>query len=381
MFPHNSGVTAESWKTPSSALDPHRVDTTRELWFLTELSPDFGAVRNIAIHSSPFTIGRRHDQQLFLEAASVSAKHAQIVEEEHRLLVTDLVSTNGTYVNGSRIREATELKENDLVQFAQLAFRVNRRTAEFDAHTQSEHLHDQALSLVQFDKLMNDRAVTPFYQPIVDMRTLRVVGQEVLARSRIYGLEMPLAMFQAAAQLDLAVELSRMLRWEGIRYFASLPDPPLLFVNTHPREISAPGLIESLKEIRKVSPRQPLVLEIHEAAATSALSMRELSSALRDLEIRLAYDDFGAGENRLIELSEAPPDFLKFDMILVRDLDASEQRQLLLASLLKVTQDLNVTSIAEGVETPAEADACQRVGFDLAQGFHYGRPAPAAHLV
>jgi EAL domain-containing protein (putative c-di-GMP-specific phosphodiesterase class I) len=188
-------------------------------------------------------------------------------------------------------------------------------------------------------------------------------------------------MFQAAAQLDLAEELSRMLRWEGIRYFASLPDPPLLFVNTHPREILALGLIDSLKEIRKVSPRQPLVLEIHEAAATSASSMLELRSALRDLDIRLAYDDFGAGENRLMELIEAPPDFLKFDMILVRDLDASEQRQSLLASLLKVTRDLNVTSVAEGIETPAEAEACQRVGFDLGQGFHYGRPAPAVHLV
>jgi EAL domain-containing protein (putative c-di-GMP-specific phosphodiesterase class I) len=109
--------------------------------------------------------------------------------------------------------------------------------------------------------------------------------------------------------------------------------------------------------------------------------MRELRSALRELDIRLAYDDFGAGENRLMELIEVPPDFLKFDMILVRDLDASVQRQLLLASLLKVTQDLNVTSVAEGIETLAEAEACLRVGFDLAQGFHFGRPAPAAHLV
>ncbi len=381
MFPHNTGVAAESWKTPGNAIDLHHADKVRDMWFLTELSPDFGAVRSFAIHSSPFTIGRRHDQQLFLEATTVSAKHAQITEDADRLVVTDLGSTNGTYVNGCRIRIGTELKENDLVQFAQLTFRVSRRRAEFDAHTRSEHLHDKALSLVQFDKLMNDRAVTPFYQPIVDMRTLQVVGQEVLARSQIYGLEMPIAMFQAAAQLDLAVELSRMLRWEGIRYFASLPDPPLLFVNTHPREMSAPGLIDSLKEIRKVSPRQPLVLEIHEAAATSATSMRELRSALRELDIRLAYDDFGAGENRLMELIEVPPDFLKFDMILVRDLDASEQRQLLLASLLKVTQGLNVTSVAEGIETPAEAEACLRVGFDLAQGFHYGRPAPAAQLV
>jgi EAL domain-containing protein (putative c-di-GMP-specific phosphodiesterase class I) len=381
MVPQSPSATTENWGSPSLPCRPHRADSARDLWFLTGLLSEFGTVRNVPIHSSPFTIGRRHDQRLRLEGATVSGQHAQITEHERRLLISDLGSTNGTYVNGHRIHRVTELKEDDLVQFAQFAFRVKRQTAEFDDHTQSEHMHDQALSLVQFDKLMNERAITPYFQPIVDMRTLRVVGQEVLARSRIYGLEMPLAMFQAAAQLDLAVELSRMFRWEGIRYFASLPDPPLLFVNTHPHEISTPGLIDSLTAIRKVSPRQPLVLEVHEAAATSASSMRELHAALRELKILLAYDDFGAGENRLIELIEAPPDFLKFDMVLVRDLDASEHRQQLLASLLKVTQDLHIISVAEGIETAAEAEACQRAGFELAQGFFYGRPAPAAQPV
>ena len=108
--------------------------------------------------------------------------------------------------------------------------------------------------------------------------------------------------------------------------------------------------------------------------------MRELHAELRELDMRLAYDDFGAGENRLVELVEAPPDFLKFDISLVRDLDVSEHRQQLLASLLKVTRDLNITSVAEGIETAGEAEACQRAGFELAQGFFFGRPAPAAQL-
>jgi EAL domain-containing protein (putative c-di-GMP-specific phosphodiesterase class I) len=380
MVPHNVPNAACNRSSTSATVGPHRADTAVDVWYLTELSKEFGAARNIAIHSSPFTIGRRHDQHLFLATATVSAQHAQLEMVEQRLAVTDLGSTNGTYVNGCRIRGATELKDDDLVQFAEFAFRVNRRTAELETPTQSRDQFRQALSLVKFDKLMNDSAVTPYYQPIVEIRTSQVVGHEVLARSRITGLEMPLAMFQAAAQLDLSVELSRMLRWEGIRYFISLADALPLFVNTHPSEISKPGLIESLEEIRKVKPRQPLVLEVHEASATNSSAMRELRAALRDLGIRLAYDDFGAGENRLMELTEAPPDFLKFDMTLVRDLDVSENRRLLLASLLKATKDLNVTSVAEGIETAAEAEACQEVGFDLAQGFHYGRPAPAAHF-
>jgi EAL domain-containing protein (putative c-di-GMP-specific phosphodiesterase class I) len=359
----------------------HCSDSIQALWFLTGQLSASGAIRSLPIHSNPFTVGRRQDQHLCLELATVSAVHAEIADREGRLFVSDLGSTNGTYVNGRRIERSTELKENDIVQFASLPFRMRRQSSSFEARTLSGQLCDQALSLVQFDRLMNERAVTPYYQPLVDVHTLRVVGQEVIARSQIYGLEMPDAMFQAAAQLDLSVELSRMFRWEGIRCVASLPEPPMLFVNTHPCELTEPGLVESLQEIRKVSPRQPLVLEVHEAAATSASSMRELRRQLQDLNIQMAYDDFGAGRNRLIELIEVPPDYLKFDMGLIRNLEASQPRQQLLASLFQLTRELNILTVAEGVETAGEADACREVGFDLAQGFFYGRPAPAQQRV
>ncbi|HEY2826011.1 MAG TPA: EAL domain-containing protein [Pirellulales bacterium] len=364
---------------PLPYYSAHRGESAHILWFLTGQLSESGAIRSLPLHSSPFTVGRRRDQHLCLELATVSARHAEIVERDGRLFVSDLESTNGTYVNGKRIDRSTELKENDIVQFASLPFRTRRQSSSFEARTLSGQLCDQALSLVQFDRLMNDRAVTPYYQPLVDVHTLRVIGQEVLARSQIFGLEMPDAMFQAAAQLDLSVELSRMFRWEGIRCVASLPEPPMLFVNTHPSELTEPGLIESLQEIRKVSPRQPLVLEVHESAATSASSMRELRRHLQDLDIQMAYDDFGAGRNRLVELIEVPPDYLKFDITLIRNLEESQPRQQLLASLVKLTRDLNILTVAEGVETAGEADACREVGFDLAQGFYFGRPAPAQH--
>jgi EAL domain-containing protein (putative c-di-GMP-specific phosphodiesterase class I) len=78
-------------------------------------------------------------------------------------------------------------------------------------------------------------------------------------------------------------------------------------------------------------------------------------------------------------LIEVPPDYLKFDITLIRNLEESQPRQQLLASLVKLTRDLNILTVAEGVETAGEADACREVGFDLAQGFYFGRPAPAQH--
>jgi EAL domain-containing protein (putative c-di-GMP-specific phosphodiesterase class I) len=105
--------------------------------------------------------------------------------------------------------------------------------------------------------------------------------------------------------------------------------------------------------------------------------MRKLKSILRDLDIGLAYDDFGAGPARLVEIVEVPPDYLKFDMQLIKDIDqATASRQQMLQALVKMMHDLGITTIAECIESEAEGVACQQLGFDLGQGFFYGKPAP-----
>ena len=203
--------------------------------------------------------------------------------------------------------------------------------------TVHEDACDRALALVQFDKLMAEHAVTPFFQPIVSMATREIVGYEVLARSRLFGLEMPKEMFHVAAELNLEIELSVMLRWEGVLAGQAFPGRPHLFLNTHPRELAEPGLLASLVSLREAYPDQPLTLEIHESAVADAAWMAEIRPQLSQLNIGLAYDDFGAGQSRLNELSETAPDCVKFDMSLVRDIDAaSPQRQEVVATLVQM---------------------------------------------
>ena len=110
--------------------------------------------------------------------------------------------------------------------------------------------------------------------------------------------------------------------------------------------------------------------------------MRELRASLTALDIQLAYDDFGAGQARLNELTEVPPDILKFDMILVHNIDkVSSDRQQMIAALVNMVRKLGITPLAEGVETAAEANMCIELGFELAQGYHFGRPVPMSKIV
>lgn len=104
----------------------------------------------------------------------------------------------------------------------------------------------------------------------------------------------------------------------------------------------------------------------------------EWRDALEALEMELAYDDFGAGQARFIELAEVPQHVLKFDITLVQGIpSAGPQRQNLLATLLRMTPDLGIASLAEGVECQEEADTCRQFGFQLAQRFFFGKPASA----
>ena len=105
-------------------------------------------------------------------------------------------------------------------------------------------------------------------------------------------------------------------------------------------------------------------------------TIKMLRLVLTDLNMKLAYDDFGAGQARLNELVEARPDYLKFDRKLIAGLNsANTSRQQLVQSLVTMSKQLGITTLAEGVETAEEAAACKQIGFELMQGFYFGKPA------
>lgn len=352
--------------------------TATTVWFLVGPLDQGETVRHVPLYTFPFQVGRRQDLALSLPSKAVSGLHAELFEVAGNLVLRDLGSTNGTYLNGQPATTPIPVGEDDLIQFADLAFRVRRQAADNDTRTIREDLCDRAMALVQFDKLMAGRAATPFFQPIVKLGSLEIQAYEVLGRSKLFGLESPYDMFRVAAQLNLEVELSRMLRWEGISAGLALGEAVHLFVNTHPRELTEEGLLDDLAEMRRSYAGPALTLEIHESALTDVAQVARLKTELTALDIRLAYDDFGAGQSRLNELAACPPHYIKFDMSLIRGIDeGNAQRQQLLETLVRMVHDQGVVTLAEGVETAGEHEVCRQLGFALGQGFHYGRPAPA----
>jgi len=363
------------------------------LWVLESRTGNGGSLQRTPVQPLPFRIGRSAGLQLVLQSAHVSKAHAEIYTDGLALRVRDLGSRNGTFLNREQVTDSS-LHEGDVLHVGDYEFRVARdlpedgegddegtlvRTTLVRIAPLSRHFVAEA-ALVR--ALLDEGAVTMFFQPIVTLPTARVAAYEALGRGTMPGLpESPVELFDLAAALGPAAqaELSRLFRRRAVALVRHRPEPPLLFLNTHPAELEAPeGLIRSLEELRAFAPALDLVLEIHESALAQPDFIGWLRGRLLEMNVGLAYDDFGAGQARLLELAEAPPDYLKFDRRFVAGLDhAPISRQRLVASLVAASRELLVKTLAEGVETAEEAAACMRAGFSHAQGYYFGGPVPA----
>lgn len=351
-------------------------------WFLSGQISETEPLRRFQLHTFPFSIGRKTESSLCLPVGCISKDHAELFAEGSSIGLRDLNSTNGTYVNGEQLLGETMLKENDIIQFATIVFRVGSAQVATDHHTIQEDVCDQALAMIQFERLISDGGLHPHFQPIVKLEDQERIGYEVLGRSRLFGLQSPHEMFHAASQLNLEAQLSEAFRDRGVEIGKQFPTSMNLFVNTHPKELDHPELYNSLVTLREMAPEQTITLEIHEGASTNMTMMRKLCAVLKDLDIKLAFDDFGVGRARLVELGEVRPDFLKFDMKLTQNInDAPSKRQELVALFATMVNNLGIKTLAEGVETRECHQILLEMGFQLGQGFYYGRPSPIGKYI
>lgn len=346
-------------------------------WILLAHLQEHAPPQRMPVQNQPFTVGRHSKNTLTVSNGTVSGRHAELILAGNDMLVRDCESTNGTLLNGRRIKDVEVLNDGDILHFGNVMLTVRKDHGQTLDNTAPLEFVSEAIAQVQFDSLLSRPGVEPCFQPIINLVTQQRTGYEVLTRSHMTGLETPAKMFKIAAQRTSEAILSRICRVEGMRAGASLAPDMKLYLNTHPAELNDDALIDSLHDLRERHPLARIVLEVHESAVTSVGYLRTLRAALQSLDMELAYDDFGAGQARLTELIEVPPDILKFDIKLVRGLSsATPAARTTIAGLVRIVKELNVVPLAEGVETQEEARICRDLGFNLAQGFLFGKGEP-----
>lgn len=215
--------------------------------------------------------------------------------------------------------------------------------------------------------------VEPVFQPIRHLVTGHVLGFEALARFPDGAA--PDTWFARAHEAGLGLDLEFLAVRRALSSIDRLPPACYLSVNVSPQAAAS----EELGRLLEGAPTERLVLELTEHTAVGDYGV--LADAVRLLQrrgCRVAVDDVGAGYASFRHVMELSPDIVKIDRSLVAGLHHHRIRRAFLAGLVATAAEIDVTIVAEGVESDEELQTLVEVGLRCGQGFHLGRPGPMA---
>lgn len=238
--------------------------------------------------------------------------------------------------------------------------------------------------------LASDRLL-PAYQPVIDLNTGELRGEEALARIRRPAGDWlaASAFVPAAEQLNLVHRIDHRIIQRALARCAdrvlSGALPGVLFINfsadfLRHRDLVADAIASMKSQCDRcgdlLGADKPLVIEITERQfLADTEEARQVLAPFRELGVRLAIDDFGAGYSSLHYLAELPVDFVKIEGTLVRRMASEPRVRAVVQGIQSLATDLGVITVAEGIEDDATLDLLRRIGVDWGQGYLFGRPA------
>lgn len=228
--------------------------------------------------------------------------------------------------------------------------------------------------------LIESQQVVTLYQPILNLSDLSVLGHEVFTRGSVGSpFEDPEQLFALALRAGRIVDFERLCRNRALELARRhLRQGSKLFLNTAAHTLSDPD-VAGPGFVRKVDAQglqhADVVLEIAERVTFDQRERpRDVLLELKRQGFRVAIDDMGAGYSSLHAIVELEPDYLKFDIALVRNIDKSLIKRSLLETLVELSQKIGAAVIAEGIEAESELLTLRELGVSLGQGRYLAPP-------
>jgi diguanylate cyclase (GGDEF)-like protein len=230
------------------------------------------------------------------------------------------------------------------------------------------------------------------YQPIVGLEHGELAGVEALLRWQhpVRGLVMPGRFIEIAEETGSILPIGRWVLREACRdagrWLAAgmVPTSMFLGVNVSAREVQQPGFVEGVASTLEETGLRPenLVLEITETALLRATPATIATlGELRALGVRTVIDDFGTGYFSLSHLRQFPVDVLKIASEFVQDDDPASRSSALAGAVVALGRSLQIETVAEGIETAAQAERMRDLGCAYGQGYYFARPMPEEALL
>jgi diguanylate cyclase (GGDEF)-like protein len=290
------------------------------------------------------------------------------------------VSASVGIASGLRGSATELLRDADVALYEAKAAGRNRFML-FQASMQTAIQDRLSIQMDLADALAQERLFL-LYQPTFDLQSGRVTGVEALLRWRhpTRGVLSPAQFIPAAEANGLIVPIGRWVLREACRQLATWHAAGrelTMAVNISARQLDGDELLDDVRGALHDNGLDPaaLTLEITETALMrDPEATAKRLSLLKDLGVRIAIDDFGTGYSSLAYLRRFPADALKIDRSFIAGVVTSRQSSALLQTLVALGKTLDIQTLAEGIEDPAQLSALQRQQCDQGQGFLFSRP-------
>lgn len=222
-----------------------------------------------------------------------------------------------------------------------------------------------------------------YYQPIVDISTGNIAGCEALIRwnSSVYGFVPPDEFISLAEKTGLIIPLGNWITRQSCnaaREFRKHKDM-YMSINLSTRQFESPSFIHEIEDAVKAAdiPNECIKFEITESILMSNPEVAEAAlNKLKDSGFSIAIDDFGTGYSSFSYLHRFPIDTLKIDRSFVIEMFNNKRSMEIVRTLALLSKNLNMKTIAEGIENSAEGEKLSSFGCDYGQGYLYSRPVP-----
>jgi diguanylate cyclase (GGDEF)-like protein len=302
----------------------------------------------------------------------------------HKLVVTATIGVTSV--------DSGQQRAEDVVREADIALTVAKRQETSKIVVYSPNMAGQAATLVSLEAdlhvALEKHELRLLFQPVVDLRTYRMVGAEALLRWRhpVESVLAPDKFLRIAEEAGLMVPITRWIILRVIKlageWLRRLPANQRFFIsiNLSPTALRDPGLADYLAALLRETQLPPSVLkfELTEAALISNVgAARETLERLHAMGIQLMLDDFGTGYSSLSYLQLFPFDFVKIDRPFVNSSGSDSANTGMMAAMVQMAGSLNLTAIAEIIETEAAARALQEMGCEYGQGYYFSEPIEA----
>jgi len=254
----------------------------------------------------------------------------------------------------------------------------------------TRELNEQAMERVRIESLLRHalerNEFSLHYQPIIDLRSGRLVGTEALLRwkNETLGTVPPahfIPMAEDTGQINMIGAWVIRTACRQVAEWRKLGAAPLrISVNVSSRQFRSPALIEAVSQSLNDNQMPPDHLELEITEGLLMEDVPEITLAfqrLTALGVRFSVDDFGTGFSSLSYLKRFPVTSLKIDRSFVKDVIDDPDHAVLVQAIINMAHSLNLHVVAEGVETAEQMAFVRENGCDSVQGYFVGKPMPA----